>query len=205
MIFRQRFLDGIRAGTVTLAFRRWRRPTVRSGGTLLTAAGRLSIERVRTIDPSTITDADAMAAGYANREELQRDLHRPTRRDGTSIPPDEGAVYRIDLGSLVADERVALRAQPAASEEERVQLLARLARLDARSAHGPWTQPTLHAIAKNPGVRAGNVCRLVGQEMLVFKANVRKLKALGLTESLEVGYRLSRRGRALLDQVNADV
>jgi ribosomal protein S19E (S16A) len=29
---------------------------------------------------------------------------------------------------------------------------------------------------------------------------VRKLKELGLTESLEVGYRLSPRGRALLDR-----
>ena len=29
---------------------------------------------------------------------------------------------------------------------------------------------------------------------------MRKLKALGLTESLEVGYRLSPRGRAFLDE-----
>lgn len=36
-------------------------------------------------------------------------------------------------------------------------------------------------------------------EQRPFKANVRKLKELGLTESLEVGYRLSARGRALLD------
>jgi hypothetical protein len=35
-------------------------------------------------------------------------------------------------------------------------------------------------------------------ERLPFKANVRKLKALGLTESLDVGYRLSPRGEALL-------
>ncbi len=33
-----------------------------------------------------------------------------------------------------------------------------------------------------------------------FKTNVRKLKALGLTESLEVGYRLSPRGRAFLEK-----
>ena len=32
--------------------------------------------------------------------------------------------------------------------------------------------------------------------MLPFKRNVRKLKELGLTESLEVGYRLSPRGEA---------
>jgi hypothetical protein len=33
---------------------------------------------------------------------------------------------------------------------------------------------------------------------VLFKADVRKLKELGLTESLEVGYRLSPRGRAVL-------
>jgi hypothetical protein len=38
-----------------------------------------------------------------------------------------------------------------------------------------------------------------GRERLPFKADVRKLKALGLTESLEVGYRLSPRGRAYLE------
>jgi hypothetical protein len=37
-----------------------------------------------------------------------------------------------------------------------------------------------------------------GQERLAFKTRVRRLKALGLTESLEVGYRLSPRGRAFL-------
>jgi hypothetical protein len=47
-------------------------------------------------------------------------------------------------------------------------------------------------------VRAGDLCRVAGQEILTFKTNVRKLKALGLTESLEVGYRLSPRGTAWL-------
>jgi hypothetical protein len=188
MIFRQRFLDGIRAGAITLAFRRWRRPTVRSGGSLLTAAGRLAIGRLTTIDPATITDADAAAAGYANREALLGDLNQGR----------VGAVYRIELGQLAPDERVALREQPAASDDERAQVSAALARLDARSADGPWTRRTLEAIAEHPGVRAGDICSLVGQEMLPFKANVRKLKALGLTESLEIGYRLSARGQALV-------
>ena len=38
----------------------------------------------------------------------------------------------------------------------------------------------------------------VGRDTLAFKANVRKLKGLGLTESLAVGYRLSPRGVAVL-------
>jgi hypothetical protein len=38
----------------------------------------------------------------------------------------------------------------------------------------------------------------MGRERLAFKTDVRKLKALGLTESLPVGYRLSPRGEAWL-------
>ena len=38
-------------------------------------------------------------------------------------------------------------------------------------------------------------------EKAVFKSRVRKLKALALTESLEVGYRLSPRGEAVLGRI----
>jgi hypothetical protein len=47
-------------------------------------------------------------------------------------------------------------------------------------------------------VRAGDLAPTQGQEKLTFKRDVRKLKELGLTESLEVGYRLSARGRTVL-------
>ena len=40
----------------------------------------------------------------------------------------------------------------------------------------------------------------MGRERLAFKADVRKLKNLGLTLSHEVGYSLSPRGQAYLDQ-----
>jgi hypothetical protein len=45
-------------------------------------------------------------------------------------------------------------------------------------------------------VRAPDLAARMGRETLPFKRDVRKLKELGLTESLEVGYRLSPRGRA---------
>jgi Mn-dependent DtxR family transcriptional regulator len=70
--------------------------------------------------------------------------------------------------------------------------------MDRTSAIGPWTRSTLDLIAERPETRAGDLAEQLGQERLPFKANVRKLKALGLTESLEVGYRLSPRGRAYL-------
>ena len=47
-------------------------------------------------------------------------------------------------------------------------------------------------------MRAGDLADALGRERLPFKADVRKLKALGLTESLPIGYRLSPRGEAFL-------
>ena len=73
-----------------------------------------------------------------------------------------------------------------------------MARLDATSRRGPWTERVLELIAVRPAVRAGDLADELGLERLPFKTDVRKLKALGLTESLEVGYRISPRGRAWL-------
>jgi hypothetical protein len=42
------------------------------------------------------------------------------------------------------------------------------------------------------------VAEMVGMETARFKPNVRKLKALDLTESMGTGYRVSPRGEAFL-------
>jgi hypothetical protein len=57
----------------------------------------------------------------------------------------------------------------------------------------------LELIARHPETRAADLAPMLGRERLPFKADVRKLKELGLTESLRIGYRLSPRGRAALD------
>lgn len=192
MLFRQRFLDGIRDGSVTLAFRRWRRPTVKTGGTLLTAAGELHIQSVSPVPPDSITEADARRAGFESREALLAEL----------TLPGEGEVYRVELGPLRPDPRIALRESPpdAAELEE---LKKRLRRLDS-AAGAPWTFRVLEILSAHPEIRAGDLCVLMGQEKEDFKRNVRKLKTLGLTESLEVGYRLSPRGAALLKSLSVD-
>jgi len=193
MLFRQRFLDGIREGAITLAFRRWRRPSVRAGGTLLTAAGQLAIVSVEEVAMTAISDADARRAGYAARDELVTELRARA----------EGKVYRIELGPLRPDPRVALRQMVALEDAQQQEISTRLQRLDDRSGDGPWTRRTLDLIRANPGLRAADLCRLAGQDKLQFKLNVRKLKMLGLTESLEVGYRLSPRGAAWLSRAVA--
>jgi hypothetical protein len=194
MLFRQHFLNGIGNGTITLAFRRWRRPSVKAGGTLLTAVGQLHIESVREIDAAQISKADARRAGFESHGALLAELNRSKA----------GTLYRIEFGRLEADPRVALRRKVAANADERAAMLERLRRLDARSAGGPWTLHTLDLIRKQPGVRAGDLCVLLDQEMMHFKGNVRKLKGMGLTESLEIGYRLSPRGNALLRDLERD-
>lgn len=186
MIFRQEFLDGIRTGSITVAFRRWRRPSVKSGGTLLIAVGQLHIESVTRVTIQSISTADARRAGYESRDELLEELTRT-----------EGDIYQIELGALRADPRIALRESVPDSDGVEA-LAARLRRLDHHAGGKPWTLRVLETIDAHPAVRAGDLCVMVGQEKMTFKVNVRKLKALGLSESLEVGYRLSPRGKSVL-------
>lgn len=190
VILRQEFLDGVRKGSVTVAFRRWRRPSVKTGGTLLTAIGLLHIRNVGPVTIEDISDADARRAGYQNRQMLVAELNERA----------DGKLYRIDLGALEADPRVALR-KKRASESDLQDLIVRLDRLDARADGAPWTRRVLDLIDAHPARRAGDLCTMAQQDKMSFKLNVRKLKTLGLTESLEVGYRLSPRGAALLDEL----
>lgn len=192
MLLRRDTLDGIARGEISLAFRRWRRPTVRSGGTLLTGSGKLQIGAVTVVHLDDITVEEARRAGFDSREAVLAELARP----------GDGDLYRIELGRIEADPRIALR-ETSLDSREAQELHARLARLDRASPVGPWTIMTLQAIRDNPGLRAGDMCRQVGQDRDRFKPNVRKLKNLGLTISLEVGYRLSPRGAAYLEHVSA--
>jgi acyl dehydratase len=184
VLFRQDVLRRIAEGEVTLAFRRWRRPTVKAGGTLRTRIGVLAIESVELVDEREVTDADARRAGAEDREALLAGL------------PGNGALHRIEFRLAGPDPRVALRERREISPAERAEIDARLARLDGASRHGPWTARVLRLIAERPGTRAPDLAASLGRETLRFKADVRKLKELGLTESLPVGYRLSPRGRA---------
>jgi hypothetical protein len=193
VLLRQTVLAQIREGTITQQFRRWRRPTVKPGGRLTTAIGVLAIDAVEPVEPAALTAADAAAAGYASVADLLAD----TRPDGT--------LYRIRLHVAGEDPRIALRNDATLDEAARAELTKRLARLDRASAHGPWTTTTLRLIADRPAVRAGDLADQIGQERLAFKSNVRKLKALGLTESLGTGYRISPRGAAYLAATDASV
>ena len=57
-------------------------------------------------------------------------------------------------------------------------------------------------IGDNEAVRAPDLAARVGLDVPRFKRRVRQLKGLGLTISLDVGYRLSPRGKAFLKPVS---
>ena len=186
MMIRPAELAAIKAGTVDLAFRRWARPRVVVGTRMRTAVGLLEVTSVDRA--GRITVEDARRAGAASLAALKQAL---------AARPGDPA-WRIGLAYVGPDPREALREQvPDASEI--AQIDARLARLDKAAAYGAWTRETLELIDLNPTVRAPDLAAQVGRETADFKKDVRKLKELGLTESLDIGYLLSPRGQAVVD------
>jgi hypothetical protein len=187
MMIRPATLRGIADGSVTCAFRRWTAPRVRPGGRQRTPVGVIAFDSVQPVDRSDLTDADARAAGLGSLDELLAMLDRRT----------EGGIYRIGLRLAGPDPRVALR-ESVPDDAELAEITKHLGRLDRASHHGAWTLATLRAIGEQPSVRAADLAAAFGRERDAFKLDVRKLKELGLTESLRPGYRLSPRGRAVL-------
>jgi hypothetical protein len=188
MLMRRDILEGIRAGAISRQFRRWVRPRINAGTVLRTAVGLVRITGVEVVDPRSLTRADARAAGHAAVADLV-----------DSLTDRAGNLYRIGVEYVGPDPRETLREKPVA-DDELPELIARLGRFDRSSRHGAWTRQALALIEARPGVRAGDLASDLGWEKKSFKVSVRKLKELGLTESLETGYRLSCRGTSLLDK-----
>ena len=158
---------------------------MRVGGTQRTVVGVLEFTAVEPVALARLTAADATAAGY------------PTR-GGVAGGPDR---RRSALTGSPCGPRARIRAWrcgsgPSLGDDERAAIAARLERMDAaRAVDGR------RCCASSPSgraMRAPDLAASLGRETLPFKRDVRKLKELGLTESLEVGYRLSPRGAAYL-------
>jgi len=184
MLFRGDVLERIASGEVTLAFRRWHKQPPANGSTLRTRIGVLVLERVQVVRERDVTDDDARRAGAESRAALLAAL------------PEDGTLLRIELRLGGEDPRVALRTKPL-RDDELPALLERLAAMDRRAV-APWTLQTLALIARHPGRVASQLAKQLSLDTALFKRRVRQLKELGLTESLEVGYRLSKRGEQLL-------
>jgi len=147
------------------------------------------VTSVDIVDVSGISDADAALSGHPSAEDIRSQLR--------GAP--EWPVYRVEFRLLdEPDPREVLANASDLSVGDIADLDRRLDRLDKASRHGPWTAQTLRLIAERPATRAPDLAQAVGRDTQPFKLDVRKLKNLGLTISLNPGYRLSPRGQAYI-------
>jgi hypothetical protein len=194
VLFQARFWPSIVDGSVTVTFRRWRRRQVVAGhryrtGHRIVGRQMIEVDRVDVVDPAGISNADARRSGYRDAATLVGDL-----RGDEGLP-----VYRIEFHRVdEPDPRSVLAATAELAPADRAEIDRRLDRLDRASTHGPWTRAVLATIGARPATRAADLAADFGRDTAPFKVDVRKLKNLGLTESLEIGYRLSPRGAAYL-------
>ncbi|WP_028637343.1 hypothetical protein [Nocardioides sp. URHA0032] len=196
MLLPPKIAHGVADGSVTLAFRRWRKQDVQPGAEFRTVAGVVRVDEVEIVDE--ITDEDARQAGWPDADRLRQQLDKVQPDPGTGDLP----TYRVRLSWAGPDPRVALRESADLTDEDVAAIDARLERLDRASSHGPWTMATLDLIRRRPHTRAPDLAAEVGRERDPFKIDVRKLKNLGLTRSFEVGYEVSPRGLAYLERTS---
>jgi hypothetical protein len=187
MLFQRRFHGRIRSGEIRATLRIWQRPHAKVGGRYALGAGAVVVDRIREVGLDDISTALARRCGFATLTDALKTAKH-------------GAGERVFVIDFHYDEAGA-RPSPATdvgSAEELLELVRRLEAMDRRAKLGAWTETTLRAIEQQPGVLAARLARSLGRPRDDFKRDMRKLKKLGLTFSLDVGYRLTPKGEALL-------
>lgn len=185
MLFRRAILQGIAEGRVTLAFRRWRRAPPAEGSSFRSPAGVLCLDRVTVVDEGDITTEDVRRTGMSP-DELRASI------------AGEGTLLRIELRLSPATIRATALRERLPEHAELEAIIARLARIDA-ACPTPWTTRYLQLIADQAGIVSRVLAPQVDADVPPFKRRVRQLRELGLTQCLDVGYRLSPRGRQVLE------
>jgi hypothetical protein len=187
--FEPRLRQGLSDGSITVAFRRWRRVQVVAGHQYRTGAGLVLAESVEMISPAEITPALARDAGFADVQAAVADL-----RGDPSLP-----LYCVRFRPVAGpDPRDRLAGTANLSDDDVAVISKRLARMDAASQRGPWTIAVLEQIASQPAVSSALLAPQLDWDRPDYKLHVRRLKTLGLTISLDIGYRISPRGAAYL-------
>ena len=197
MLFKQTFKTLIRDGSVTLTFRAWKVAKAVAGNSYrLGPNDAVVVKAVDEVTVGSITVAEARRSGFAHVDELLSMLRKSAKSRLTS----RSKVFRVAFRHVQqVDPRAERRKDVSATAL--VEVAARLERMDLLSRRGPWTYDALQLVAEHPKVAASRLAPRMQRETRVFKADIRKLKELGLTVSHDVGYSLSPRGRALLRRV----
>lgn len=175
MLFSADTWSGIADGSITETYRRWRRPQAIVGRRYRTPVGFVVVDAVDPVDEADVP-AGTILRGDPSVPVTRIRFHR----DADDTDPRDVLAHDTDIDAA--------------------SITRRLDRMDASSPHGPWTRATLELIASRPATRAADLAAALGRERDDWKRDIRKLKALGLTLSLDVGYRLSPRGETYLRQ-----
>ena len=190
LLFKKAFFEGLTSGAITLTFRRWQKPHVKPRGRYRChPIGVLEVDTLTRVRARDITDDDARRAGFATLPALRAYLEELGPLD------DDDELWRVELHHGGDGDRVELALEDTLSDDDIATITKKLAKLDGRK---PWTAKTLALIGKHPRIAASKLAAKLGRETQPFKIDVRKLKRLGLTQSFEVGYEISPRGRAYL-------
>lgn len=194
MLFDQDQLPDLVNGTITRTYRVWKRPQANVGGQYrLNMDGVIEVDALSQVKAADITDRDAQETGFMNKDDLLAKLRQHATVTSRTV------IYCLDFHYVpLRDPREVLAANKALSEEDAEAVSKRLQKMDRLGKNGPWTAKTLALIEQNPGVVSTKLAAQLGRDRDSFKTDVRKLKKLGLTISLEVGYELSPRGKAYL-------
>jgi hypothetical protein len=197
LLFQKQFHEGLKDGSITVTFRRWDKARVKVGGRYRChPIGVLEIDQVDLVKAGSVTEAEAHKSGFASRAELLRYLSG-ARPDAVS---DDTDLFRVVLHHGGDGDRAPIALDDNLTDDDVAQLKKKLERLDQGE---PWTMKTLRTIERHPQVAARILAKNLGRERDPFKVDVRKLKRLGLTQSFEVGYEISPRGRAYLASVGS--
>lgn len=189
LLFRKPFHAGLVDGTIRLTFRRWEKPHVRAGGRYRChPIGVLEVDRIERIRVRDITEDDARLCGFADLATLLEFMESPAAT---------AEVFRIELHHGGDGDRVEIALDDKLTDEDVATLRKKLDKM------GDWVSKTMALIAKHPRTAASQLAKKLGRETEPFKIDVRKLKKLGLTQSFEVGYEISPRGRAYLTATSA--
>ena len=189
MQFTKPYKQAIAAGTLTRTYRRWKSPQAKVDGTynihpygaiLVTSISQLRLQdaSIKDIQQSGFDSANAIA------EHLKTSLNETVycvhfRYIGTD------AVKQIDTGRLPTIELEAIS--------------IKLMRMNKTKL---WTHHALRLVRDQPAKRAADLAPILEMDLPTFKRNMRKLKNLGLTLSLETGYQITARGTQMIAHAN---
>lgn len=192
MLFTADTWPGLASGAITVTFRAWSRSRAKVGAHHKVGDVVLEIDRIDRVAVGSITTADARRAGFDTRQAVIRMLERRAELDHDAV------IYRVEFHRVGSFRAITGADEATPGAEELAAVAIRLEQLDRASRVGPWTTTTLRAIADRPGTVSTELAHELGRERPAFKLDVRKLKRLGLTESLTVGYDLTPKGTAVL-------